>query len=161
MLKSYTKCIQKLYQTLTLYIFCMQRLHKSNFCKIMNAQNMYIKFPHSTTMWKLYRTCTKFRLKVAWNLKCMLFVYTTQNLYTIQYVHKYHSNHICDCWCMFFVCTKTLNSLRIFNNDATNDAIFRSISRFRKISVYIIDLFSINFIYFSSNICYIFSSNFF
>ena len=153
--------MQKLYQTLTLYIFCMQRLHKSNFCKIMNAQNMYIKFPHSTTMWKLYRTCTKFRLKVAWNLKCMLFVYTTQNVYTIQYVHKYHSNHICGCWCMFFVCTKTLNSLRIFNNGATNDAIFRSILHFHKISVYIIDLFSINFIYFSSNICYIFSSNFF
>ena len=161
MLKSYTKCIQKLYQTLSLYIFCMQRLHKSKFCKIMNVQNMYIKFPHSTTMWMLYRTCTKFRLKAAWNLKCMLFVYTTQNIYTTQYVHKYHSNHICGCWCMFFVCTKTLNSLRIFNNDATNDAIFRSISRFRKISVYIIDLFSINFIYFSSNICYIFSSNFF
>ena len=161
MLKSYTKCIQKLYQTLSLYIFCMQRLHKSKFCKIMNAQNMYIKFPHSTTMWMLYRTCTKFRLKAAWNLKCMFFVYTTQNIYTTQYVHKYHSNHICGCWCMFFVCTKTLNSLRIFNNDATNDAIFRSISRFRKISVYIIDLFSINFIYFSSNICYIFSSNFF
>ena len=114
-----------------------------------------------TTMWKLYRTCTKFRLKAAWNLKCMLFVYTTQNVYTIQNVYKYYSNDICGCWCMFFVCTKTLNSLRIFNNDANNDAIFRSISRFLKISVYIIDLFSINLIYFSSNICYIFYLTFF
>ena len=35
---------------------------------------------------KLYKTCTKFSLKTAWNLKCMFFVHTNnvqtkQNLY--------------------------------------------------------------------------------
>ena len=33
-------------------------------------------------MYKLYKTCTKFRLKTAWNLKCMFFV-LTNNVWTI------------------------------------------------------------------------------
>ena len=45
---------KNLYKTLTLYIFCIQKLYKSKFCMIMNAQKMY----------KLYKTCTKFRLKM-------------------------------------------------------------------------------------------------
>ena len=40
-------------------------------------------------MYKLYKTCTKFRLKTTWNLKCMFSVHTNnvqtiQNLYNCQ-----------------------------------------------------------------------------
>ena len=50
--KNYTKCIQKLYKTLNLYIFCMQRLYKSKFCVTMTVKEMYIKFLH------IYKKCT-------------------------------------------------------------------------------------------------------
>ena len=54
--KNYTKCIQKLYKTLNLYILCIQRLHKSKFCTIMNAQKMCIKFLH---IYKKFTNYTK------------------------------------------------------------------------------------------------------
>ena len=46
------KMYTKLYKTLNLYIFCIQRLYKSKFCMIMNVQKMYIKILH------IYKTCT-------------------------------------------------------------------------------------------------------
>ena len=52
MCKNYTKCMQKLYKTLNLYIFCIQRLYKSKFWMIINVQKMYIKFLH------IYKKCT-------------------------------------------------------------------------------------------------------
>ena len=48
--------IQKLYKTLNLYIFCIQRLCKSKFCMIMNIQKVYIKFLH---IYKKFTNCTK------------------------------------------------------------------------------------------------------
>ena len=44
--------MQKLYKTLNLYIFCIQRLYKSKFWMIINVQKMYIKFLH------IYKKCT-------------------------------------------------------------------------------------------------------
>ena len=85
--KNYTKCIQKLYKTLYLYMFGIQRLYKSKFCMIMNAQKMSIKFlltyKKTSRIQVFYKTCTKYRLKTTWNLKCMHFVHTN-NVQTIQ-----------------------------------------------------------------------------
>ena len=44
--KNCTKWIPKLYKTLNLYIFCIQRLYKSKLFMIMNVQEIYIKFLH-------------------------------------------------------------------------------------------------------------------
>ena len=42
--------------------------NKSKFCMIMNVQKICIKFLHNTAiqkMYKLYKTCTQFRVKTA------------------------------------------------------------------------------------------------
>ena len=44
MCKDYTKCIQKSYKTLNMYIFCIQNLHKSKFQRINDVQPMYKNF---------------------------------------------------------------------------------------------------------------------
>ena len=77
--------MQKLYKTLTLHLFCIQRLHKSKFCKIMNVQNMYIKFPHMynnvEAVQNLYKVQTKSGLKLEMYAFCIY--YTKYIHYTI------------------------------------------------------------------------------
>ena len=77
--------MQKLYQTLTLHLFCIQRLHKSKFCKIMNVQNMHIKFPHMynnvQAVQNLYKVQTKSGLKLEMYAFCIY--YTKCIHYTI------------------------------------------------------------------------------
>ena len=77
--------MQKLYKTLTLHLFCIQRLHKSKFCKIMNVQNMYIKFPHMynnvEAVQNLYKVQTKSGLKLEMYAFCIY--YTKCIHYTI------------------------------------------------------------------------------
>ena len=61
------KDIQKLYKTLNLYIFCIQRLYKSIFCMIINecTKNVHQILAYIQKLYKLYKTCTKIRLKTA------------------------------------------------------------------------------------------------
>ena len=39
------------------------------------TRNVHQIRTHIQKMYKLYKTCTHFRLKMDWNLKCMFFVY--------------------------------------------------------------------------------------
>ena len=75
--KNCTKWIPKLYKTLNLYIFCIQRLYKSKLCMIKKyTPNSYIYTKKKKKKYKLYKTSTKFRPKTASNLKCLFFVQT-------------------------------------------------------------------------------------
>ena len=48
----------------------------------MNIQKMHIKFLVLYKIYELYKTCKKFELKMASNLKCRFFVYTNNVHYT-------------------------------------------------------------------------------
>ena len=94
--KNCTKWIPKLYKTLNLYIFCIQRSYKSKLCMIMNVQEIYIKFLHiykkniQTT--KLVQSSDQKRLQT-WNV---CFLYKQYKTNTIQ-AATWNS------LCMFFV----------------------------------------------------------
>ena len=60
-------------------------------------------------MYKLYKTCTKFRPKTAWNLKCMFFVHTNNvaTNYTKPIEQANWNN-----FCMFFVHTNNVQTIQ-------------------------------------------------
>ena len=111
--KSLTKkFVQKLYkryakiiQTLTLYIFCIQRLHKSEFCKIMNVQNMYIKFPHMynnvQTVQNLYKVQTKSGLKLEMYAFCIYYTKCIHYTICIQILFESYMRLLMYVFCMY------------------------------------------------------------
>ena len=108
-------------------------------------------------MYKLCKTCTKFRLKTAWNLKWMFFVHTMYKLY------KMYSNVNQIIYAAAYVCLLYVQNLYVLylSNICINNTIFHSISNlfiFKKVYrwLYMIDLFSINLIYFIDLIYHLF-----
>ena len=103
--KSYTKCMQKLYKTLTLYIFCIQRLHKSKFCKIMNVQKMYIKFPHMynnvQTVQNLYKVQTQSGLKLEMYAFCICYTKCIHYTKCIQILFESYMRLLMYVFCMY------------------------------------------------------------
>ena len=105
--KNYTIYIQKSYETLNLYIFCIQKLCKSKFHMTMNLLEMYNNIVHmhkkytdcgqlvQIANWKelktgkgsfLYIPCTNYTKPIQitnWNCHCMFFVFI-HNVQTIQ-----------------------------------------------------------------------------
>ena len=80
--KNYTKCIQKSHKTLVLYIYCIQRLYKSKFHDTECTKNVHQIPTHIQKMHKLYKTFQNFKLKRAWNLKCMSYLLDTCQIST-------------------------------------------------------------------------------
>ena len=118
-------------------------MYKSKFCMIINVQKMY----------KLYKTCTKFKLKVTWNLKHVFCTYKqcTNNTKPIQlanwnslwnsqctnYTYKMYTNVN---WIMYatanvcFLYIQKPYILYFSNFHINNNTIFRSILQLCKIS---------------------------
>ena len=100
--KNCTKWIPKLYKTLNLYIFCIQRSYKSKLCMIMNVQEIYIKFLHiykkniQTT--KLVQSSDQKRLQT-WNVFC------TNSTKPIQFKQQPETAFVC------FLYTETMHKL--------------------------------------------------
>ena len=78
---------------------------------------MYKKLHHISTyiqkMYKMYKTCTKFSPKKAWNLKCMFFAHTNTN-YT-----KFIQPANWSSFCMFFVHTNNVQTIQTLYNKLT------------------------------------------
>ena len=162
--KIYTKCVQELYKTPNLYIFCAQRLYKSKFCIIMNVRkctsNFYIYGKIVQPVRKLYEARTKNRLKLKMYVLC---TYKKCANYTkcIQMLMESHMLLL-----MYFLLYKEPLHFCFLNFFINNSTIFRSILQRRKISepivhtqkiprwIYMKDSFSINLIYYNYNICY-------
>ena len=83
--KTYTKCIQKLYKTLNLHIFCTQRLYKSKFCMIITVYtknvhhiSTYTYIKNVQTVHNLYKSLDQKWLELE---ICFLYIQTMYRLY--------------------------------------------------------------------------------
>ena len=81
---------------------CTKKLHHISTC----IQKMY----------KMYKTCTKFRPKMAWNLKCMFFVHT--NIVQTSYTKPIQLANW-NSFCMFFVHKNNVQTIQNLYNKLT------------------------------------------
>ena len=91
-----TKTIKNVYKNYAKQLICIYSIYKD--CTNLNfvwywiykkcTSNSYIYiYIYIQQMYKRYKTCTKFRLKTDWDLKCMFIVYTN-NVQTIKNLYN-------------------------------------------------------------------------
>ena len=102
--KNCTKWIPKLYKTLNLYIFCIQRSYKSKLCMIMNAQEIYIKFLH-TYKKNIQTTKLQYKVQTKNGFKLEMFVFCTNSTKPIQFKQQPETAFVC------FLYTETMHKL--------------------------------------------------
>ena len=106
-------------------------------------------------MYKLYKTCTQFRLKMAWNLKCMFFV-PTNNVQTIQYLHNWLTKTTFVCFLYIQIMYKLLKTIKLANWNSF--AYFLYIHTMYKLyKIYT----NVNWIIYAAAVCFLHIQNFY
>ena len=120
--KNYTKCIQKSFKILNLYIVCIQRLYEPKFHMIMNMQEMCIKYTvRILYIQKMYKLCKTYTTTFA----CFLYINIMYKLYQTYRTVNWVRYATADVW---FLYTQNPSILYFSNFRIRYNSIFRSIS---------------------------------
>ena len=106
-------------------------------------------------MYKLYKTCTKFRPKTAWNLKCIFLVHTN-NVQTMQNLYIQLANW--NGFCMLFVHTNNVQTIENLYNRLTEMAFICFLYIQRKYKLYKMDT-NVNRIIHAADKCFLYTKS--